>query len=828
MRDGGVSNSYLQNNNNNSSNSGYHNQSIVTDDENNHNNYDDDDDEDDPTIVSGKKFLVKNDLGPKRISHLQFGLLSAEEIQQLAEFQVYNRDLFTTNGYTTQRKPAIGGCLDPRLGVSDKTSICATCKLRMVDCAGHYGYIKLALPCFHIGYIKHTLVILQCICKSCSRILLVDNEKERFLKQMRSPIVDALQKASIMKRVITRCKKYKICPHCDSINGTVKKITGAPTLKIIHLKYKSGTSTSNSSSGRIGDDEFDILLDQLDVSIRANPEIESMVMTKSSGTTNGGPYEDLLPTRTLELFTRMTDDDCEVLWIDPLIGRPENLIIQNMLVPPVPIRPSVAMDGANSSSGGGGSNEDDLTVKLQEILDVNVALELALSKGPPTQTVIEEWDFLQTLIAQYINGEMPGIQKPIGGMKKPMRGFCQRLKGKQGRFRGNLSGKRVDFSARTVISPDPNLCVDQVGVPLKVAKIMTYPEPVNRYNIERLRQYVRNGPEVHPGANIVRINMKGSFISGIGGNTGGSGDTTNATDILVKSLAFGNRELTARNLRIGDIVERHMIDNDVVLFNRQPSLHKVSIMAHRVKVLEWKTFRFNTCVCAPYNADFDGDEMNMHLPQTEEARAEASLLMGVTNNLITPRNGEPLVAANQDFISASYMLTQQNQFFTYEQFCQLVSYYNDADEQIDIPVPTILKPIKLWTGKQVFSMMLRPNHDSKITVTFETKEKNYSSYNKQFCKNDGWVTFRYGELISGNIAKKSIGDGSKSGLLYTILRDFGPIEASNLLNRWAKFCSRYMGTHRGLSIGISDVTPSTKLSTIKYNILREGYSKVRT
>lgn len=122
---------------------------------------------------------------------------------------------------------------------------------------------------------------------------------------------------------------------------------------------------------------------------------------------------------------------------------------------------------------GGGSNEDDLTVKLQEILDMNAAIEVALTRGNFTKTIMEEWDFLQVIVAQYINGEMPGIQKPMGS--KPIRGLCQRLKGKQGRFRGNLSGKRVDFSARTVISPDPNLRVDQVGVPNEVARVMTYP-----------------------------------------------------------------------------------------------------------------------------------------------------------------------------------------------------------------------------------------------------------------------------------------------------------------------------------------------------------------
>ena len=247
-------------------------------------------------------------------------------------------------------------------------------------------------------------------------------------------------------------------------------------------------------------------------------------------------------------------------------------------------------------------------------------------------------------------------------------------------------------------------------------------------------------------------------------------------------------------------------------------------MAHHTKILDWKTFRFNTCVCAPYNADFDGDEMNMHLPQTEEARTEASLLMGVKNNLTTPRNGEPLVAASQDFLSAAYLLTQKDRFFTREKFCQLVSYYGNAEEHIDLPSPAIIKPIELWTGKQVFGLMLRPNKASQVLVNFETKEKNYAS-NKHYCRNDGWVTFRSSELLSGNIAKKTLGDGSKTGLLYVLLRDFGVDEAAKCMDRWAHFCSRFMGDHRGLSIGISDVTPSDILKKIKHGILCEGYKK---
>ena len=418
------------------------------------------DDDDVPTVT--RKLLVKEDLAPKKISHLEFGLLSPSEMQRLAEFQVCSRELFTM----PSRTPAVGGCLDPRLGVSDKLSTCTTCKRKLVDCAGHFGYIRLALPVFHIGYLRHTLHILQCICKSCSRILLHDPERQTFLVRMRHPGTDVLAKTATLKKVIDRCKKSRACPYCGESNGTVKKITGAPTLKIVHEKYK----------GKHMLDEYDDLLNSMYDAMKHNKELKPAMMGSTP------PYEDLLPTRVLELFKKIPDDDCEVLWINPLIGRPENLILEHMLVPPVPIRPSVAMDV------GGGTNVDDLTVKLQEILTVNVALQLELTKGPTTKTVMEHWDYLQVQVAQYINGEMPGLQRPIGA--KPIRGLCQRLKGKQGRFRGNLSGKRVDFSARTVISPDPNLRVDQVGVPMKVATTMTYPERVSRYNKKKLQQRV--------------------------------------------------------------------------------------------------------------------------------------------------------------------------------------------------------------------------------------------------------------------------------------------------------------------------------------------------
>jgi DNA-directed RNA polymerase III subunit RPC1 len=497
----------------------------------------------------------------------------------------------------------------------------------------------------------------------------------------------------------------------------------------------------------------------------------------------------LTPLRAYELMKNIPGEDLLMLWMHKIYCRPETLIMWAVPVPPVPIRPSVPQDM------GGGSTEDDLTVKLQEVTEMNNALKMALEKGATMKMVAEDWEYLQIQVALFINGETPGIPRQMMGTKA-IRGLCQRLKGKQGRFRGNLSGKRVDFSGRTVISPDPNLQVFQVGVPELVAKVMTYPEMVNQYNIDRMRKLVLNGPDKHPGANIVR---SGHHVS---------------------ALQYADRERCALNLRIGDIVERHMCDDDVVLFNRQPSLHKMSIMSHTVKVFPWRTFRFNECACTPYNADFDGDEMNLHFPQTEEAKAEAAELMCITNNLVTPRNGEPLVAATQDFLTGAYLLTQRDVFLTRDQFCRLACYLSDAAEHIDMPPPTIWKPRKLWTGKQVISILVRPNSTVDARVNVESEERFYTE-DKHFCAMDGFVAFRQGELISGNLGKKTLGGDSKSGLFYVLIRDYGPKEATRCMSRLAKLTARYLGC-KGFSIGIDDVTPSKSMIAVKEKILVEG------
>lgn len=449
------------------------------------------------------------------------------------------------------------------------------------------------------------------------------------------------------------------------------------------------------------------------------------------------------------------------------------------------------------------STEDDLTMKQSEILLINDYISKHMNTSGKMEIIQEDWDYLQLHVALFFNSEISGV--PLNMMpNKSTRGIVQRLKGKQGRFRGNLSGKRVDFSARTVISPDPNLMIHQVGVPDRIAKTLTFPERVNSANIQMLRQMIRNGTDVHPGANYVL--QKGA--------------------VNRRYLAYGNRDKLAQELKYGDIVERHLIDGDIVLFNRQPSLHKLSIMCHQAKVQPQRTFRFNECVCTPYNADFDGDEMNLHLPQTEESRAEALVLMGNRSNLVTPRNGELIIAATQDFITGGYLMTQRDEFFTKEKAMQLATCLiagPDSNLLIELPPPAILKPRRLWTGKQIFSLILRPNKNCPLMANLTTKGKNYTG-NFDMCVKDSYVIIRNSQLICGSMDKITMGSGTKNCVFYVILRDFGEEYAARTMWRLARMASYFM-MNRGFSFGIGDVTPSKKLLEEKQQLLDLGYKK---
>ena len=646
---------------------------------------------------------------------------------------------------------------------------------------GHFGYVRLVLPVLHIGYFKFIIHILQVICKDCSSILLSERERRTFLRELRRPNIDNLRKTQICKKIFKEARKIYVCPNCESLNGRVKK-NGSGPMKITHEKF---SHYEGSKAVKKEPPKAKLQFEKsFEIAKKAIGDLERNFKKA---------MDDLNPLRILNLFEKITDQDCELLGMNPTEGRPEMFIWKYLPVAPICLRPTVPQEGSTT--------EDDITSKISDIVHINNLITKGLERGERIGTLMEQWDFLQAQIAMLVNSECPGVAPP--GQYIAMRGFCQRLKGKQGRFRGNLSGKRVDFSGRTVISPDPNLAVDEVAIPEHVAKIMTFPETVSQYNLENMKNAVLNGARKWPGANYLIKSISG----------------------IKTLLRFGNHSRQAESLRVGDTVERHLIDGDVVLFNRQPSLHKLSIMAHRVRVRPSRTFRLNECVCTPYNADFDGDEMNVHVPQTEEARAEALELMGVKHNLATPRNGEPIIAAIQDFITGAYLLSSKDKFYDRKTFTQICSYMVGGNEQIDLPPPTIIKPVMLWTGKQVFNVLLRPNKSCNVLINLDAPCREYRpnpALSRDLNDKDSWLCIRNSEIMCGVMDKSTIGVGKKDSVFFAILRDFGDDAALGAMNRLARLISRYL-TGQAFSIGIGDVRPGEKLIHLKQLLVEKAY-----
>ncbi|KAF4676786.1 pre-mRNA-splicing factor syf2 [Perkinsus chesapeaki] len=611
----------------------------------------------------GMEYLIKETIPSAEnggesyaIKGVDFGIMSGEEIAKYGEVEVLNQGYFDP---MTHKQLALG-CHDPHLGAMNRMSDCQTCGKNFRECPGHFGSIKLVLPVFHVGYFRHVQLLLSAICKRCGRVLLPPEKRSVWLNRTRKATRDVQQQKAVFRKLVDTCKKVRQCPFCDAYNGAVKKGTRG-YMTLVHELPKDQAKVEYQQ--------------QYSDAVTNNPEIGNHLSKVA--------YEDLTPLHLLPLLAKMPPSDQELL---KLPAQPERLVVTHVPVSPVCIRPSVQI-------GDAGTQEDDLSVQTSDIVATNNNIRATLSRGGTLKQVAEQWQWLSAQVALMMNSEATGLAA-AAPTTKPIRSICSRLKGKEGRFRGNLSGKRVNFSGRTVISPDPNLEVTEVIIPQYSAMKLTFPEVVCRTNIDMLRDRVIRGTEGHPGAHIIRLKSGG-----------------------VKNLAFIKkqiREELAADLQYGDVVERHLQDGDVVLFNRQPSLHKMSIMAHRAKVMPWRTFRFNECVCSPYNADFDGDEMNIHLPQTQEARAEALALMGVQNNLITSKNGEPIVAATQDFLTSAWLLTQRDTFLTKDKIANIAMYFGKAAETIELPPPTIMKPVQLWTGKQLISLMLRPSPKSNV------------------------------------------------------------------------------------------------------------------
>ena len=498
----------------------------------------------------------------------------------------------------------------------------------------------------------------------------------------------------------------------------------------------------------------------------------------------------ITPKEVRARLERIPDDDVRALGLNPRFGRPEWMVLTVLPVPPVQVRPSITLDSGERS-------EDDLTHKLVDVLRINQRLRENRDMGAPQLVVEDLWELLQYHITTYFDNQTSGIPPARHRSGRPLKTLAQRLKGKDGRFRSNLSGKRVNFSARTVISPDPLLSINEVGIPVEIARALSVPLDVTDHNLEVAKELVRRGPAPPP--------TEGVYRCGVNYLIREDGQRIKVMD--------KNAEACGELVQPGCKVERQLIDGDIVLFNRQPSLHRMSMMAHFVRILPHKTFRFNLCDCPPYNADFDGDEMNLHVPQSEESRSEALMLMRVQDQILSPRYGGPIIGGIRDFITGAFMLTRDEAALTPAEFSNLALV---GDYVGDLPEPAVKGTHPTYTGKQLFSLFLPKGMNYVLTSKWAKAQRTGAT-------ND--VVIRDGELISGVVDKAVIGAEEPDSLLHRIAKDYGNEEARNFLNSILKVLKTFL-TRRGFTYGFNELELPTEAKQGITDALDEAYASV--
>jgi len=546
--------------------------------------------------------------------------------------------------------PVEGGLMDLRMGVIEPGLSCRTCGQNYKDCEGHFGYLELARPVLNVLFVDHIAKILKCTCQECHRVL-VQEENISSIKKEFEELKKSLGSEKFIKhhsKYLSGLAKIKTCPHCEA-------------------------------------KQEDIKLDKSSV----------FVFTQ-------GDKKRLLTTEIRFRFENIPDSDLPILNLTNM--RPEWFLLTILPIPPVSMRSTITLQSGQRS-------EDDLTHKLTDVIRTNQRLHEHLLVGVPEAIIEDVWDLLQYHISTYIDNTIPGLPPARHRSGDTLKSIHERIKGKKGIIRNNLIGKRVNYSARTVISPDPRLKLNEVGVPYQVAMRLTIPESVTQENIKFLKEFVKNGPLKYPGANYIRTK---------------SGSKKRISPEIIDVLL--------EEIEPGYVVERHLMGGDSVIFNRQPSLHKLSMMGHVVKILPIKTFAINPGVCKPYNADFDGDEMNLHAAQTLEARQKIERLMDVKHQLISPASGDAVIGCIQDAITGLFILTKYEQYDREDAIELLFSAGYRNVERINFKG----KKVK---GSEIFSVILPDN----LNFIGESKE--------------GLIEIKSGSLIKGVIDKKTIGDG---------------------------------------------------------------------
>lgn len=661
---------------------------------------------------------TKRDTTRNKVVGIQFSIPSPEEIISGSVTEITSRE--TYNG----KFPAVGGLFDIRMGVIDSGLICPTDGLNYMQTPGYFGHIVLARPVFYVQFVATLLKVLKCTCYRCGRLLLNKRKNQQVL------LLSGIERWKyVVSRIATIAPKRCGDDNDDGCGCVQPKLRKDGICEIIaEWKQKEGAGVE-------------------DIRLKLTAE------------------------KVLTICKRIRDEDISFMGLSPIYSRPEWMICQVMAVPPPSVRPSVKYDAQQRS-------EDDISHSLINIVKFNKLLKEKMAANSPAH-VIDAWTsvlqyYIATLIENKVQGSGGIVAQRSGRVLKSIK---ERMNGKTGRMRGNLMAKRVNFSARSVITADPNISVRELGVPLKIAKNITKPVTVNKRNLAYLTRLVLAGPDTYPGAKIL--------------------ERKNGMPI---SLRYANR--TTLTVNLGDIVHRHMIDGDAVLFNRQPSLHRMSMMAHIARVMHiGDTFRMNVADTKPYNADFDGDEMNLHMPQDVESEVELLHLAAVPHQIISPADNKPIISVFQDSILGCYLFTEEEIFFSAREAMNLLMMFPHVDTQ------ALFEHSKSKISNYAILSQIFP------PITFQLKSETTV------------VNVKNGKYIHGKLEKDAVGKGT-SGILHRICNDFGNMRCATFVDDLQNIVTLFL-QKKAFSVGISDLVSNVNTRDSIAEILRMKKQEVK-
>lgn len=629
--------------------------------------------------------------------------------------------------------PKPGGLQDAHMGTTDRSILCQTC--HQAHCAGHFGVIRLPMRIILPGHLKRVCLLVRCFCTVCASPLLSDAAVLKAAKSLRG--------FERLKAVSDAARKQQKCGTCAA---PVASVTESNKL------FLSRTFTPEQ-------------LNNLDAE-------EKLALTSR-----------FMPDDAWAILNAAPQSFWTLLGINPEDSHPRDAIPRLLLVLPPAQRPTLRI-----ADGGKGRGEDDMTVLYQELVRSKVDLENKMASPATVESeIFNSFAKTQLAVACLVKNayrktvEVKGVVDHGGsrGKVRTLRDLEHRLKGKTGRLRGTLNAKRTDFSARTVVGIDMVRNVWELGMPISRMKTLTFPERVTELNLEKLKEKVRRGAAADGGAvNVIEA----------------TGNVENPKMIFLGLMSATQRTVLAESLEIGWIVERHIEDGDWVLFNRQPTLHKMNMQAFRVYGVPGLTFRLPLPATRPFNADYDGDEMNMHCLQSIEAVAEAQEIMSVPHNMISPSNTAAIIAPVQETLVAWFRLTSRNTLLTRDHYFQLLAQASfdakarDYDEMphgndlgwgpTSIEQPAIIKSPRgpMWTGKQVASALL----PSTINIVKAVRDGDMKEQESWLGHKEDVVVIKNGKVLLGRLCKSLLGGGVS--LVHNIWKDISPWAAAKFVS----------------------------------------------